>query len=690
MPDLSFYPPNPLSVNPGLTVPAASFRKQVIRVIGAIILFCFVYLLLLLMAAGLAALCIMGGVFLIVNMPKLITLILGLGIIGVGVMVLIFLIKFVFARQSHTNPNRVEIFEEDHPDLFAFIRQLTIDTNTPMPRKVFIVQDVNAAVFYNSSFWSMFLPVRKNLEIGLGLVNVLNLSEFKMVLAHEFGHFSQRSMKLGSYVFTMNKAIYNMLYENSGYDKTLNAWANIHSIFALTATLTVWIARLIQSVLRGMYSVINLQYMSLSREMEFHADAVAVSVTGSDIATSAMRRIEYVNGGMNYCINKAGELAGNNSAMQNMFETQRRVNHYFADINQIAMVDGLPHITNECLSKFTGSRLKYKDQWATHPSMEEREERFRLAGVENAADNRSAWVLFSDKTGLEESMTRHYFSVNFPDAEIKEMVDSETLIDSVKEYRQLYEFPAAFNDYYDNRSFQPIDPDRIVPDAHSFAERYDPAVVQRIKRYFQNMHDLACLQAMERKEIDVKYFQFDQQHHTLSEAGGVIKELESEIETDKQWLLDMDHAAFRFHQQNAAAAAELKQAYEHVIALQEEAGQLDAIVQKILGRINYLYQVQQFSLETLKSELDTLKADEQAFREALEKIRRSGVVEPAVDKTFAEDAATFLGSQAEYMKDDVAQGPAIVALYELANRTAVCFSRAIERKRKHYLEMAAS
>jgi Zn-dependent protease with chaperone function len=37
----------------------------------------------------------------------------------------------------------------------------------------------------------MFLPIKKNLQIGLGLVNSLNVSEFKAVMAHEFGHFTQ-------------------------------------------------------------------------------------------------------------------------------------------------------------------------------------------------------------------------------------------------------------------------------------------------------------------------------------------------------------------------------------------------------------------------------------------------------------------------------------------------------------------
>ena len=72
--------------------------------------------------------------------------------------------------------------------------------------------DVNAAVFYNESLLSLFLPASKNLVIGLGLVNRLNLSEFKAVLAHEFGHFSQSSMKLGTYVYTANRILADIVY----------------------------------------------------------------------------------------------------------------------------------------------------------------------------------------------------------------------------------------------------------------------------------------------------------------------------------------------------------------------------------------------------------------------------------------------------------------------------------------------
>jgi Zn-dependent protease with chaperone function len=41
-----------------------------------------------------------------------------------------------------------------------------------------------------------------------------------------------------------------------------------------------------------MYGVINKNYMSLSREMEFHADAVAASVSGSENLITALKKLE--------------------------------------------------------------------------------------------------------------------------------------------------------------------------------------------------------------------------------------------------------------------------------------------------------------------------------------------------------------------------------------------------------------
>src|SRR5262249_20698318 len=114
-------------------------------------------------------------------------------------MICLFMVKGFFKRSRSDPVIGVEVTEDGEPELFAFIHRLCQDTKAPFPHRIYVVPDVNAAVAYHESVLNLFLPARKNLIIGLGLVNRLNLMEFKAVLAHEFGHFSQKSMKLGTY-----------------------------------------------------------------------------------------------------------------------------------------------------------------------------------------------------------------------------------------------------------------------------------------------------------------------------------------------------------------------------------------------------------------------------------------------------------------------------------------------------------
>lgn len=102
-------------------------------------------------------------------------------------------------------------------------------------------------------------------------------------------------MKLGSYVFHVNKVIYNLLHENDSYASWLNGWSSLSSFFLLFSKGAVVIIQGIQNILLKTYKPLNLNYRGLSREMEFHADAVAASVTGSAPLISALLRIEFAD-----------------------------------------------------------------------------------------------------------------------------------------------------------------------------------------------------------------------------------------------------------------------------------------------------------------------------------------------------------------------------------------------------------
>jgi len=197
-----------------------NFKKHARKTILSIFVFAFTYILLLVLAIGLTIGFTLFGLFIFASKPMFLTGVLCLGLIASGLTILFFLLKFVFAQTKTDTSHLTAITAQDEPRLFALIDEIVNEVDTSFPKKVFLSHDVNASVFYDSTFWSMFLPIRKNLQIGMGLINVVTQQELKAILAHEFGHFSQRSMKLMSYVYHVNQIIYNMLYKNEALDNT--------------------------------------------------------------------------------------------------------------------------------------------------------------------------------------------------------------------------------------------------------------------------------------------------------------------------------------------------------------------------------------------------------------------------------------------------------------------------------------
>ena len=86
------------------------------------------YVVLFVAALGLAALCAAGGIGLIMLKPMLVTIMLGIGLAGLGFMVVVFLIKFLFKSHKVDRSGMVEITEAQHPQLFQFIRTLSKET----------------------------------------------------------------------------------------------------------------------------------------------------------------------------------------------------------------------------------------------------------------------------------------------------------------------------------------------------------------------------------------------------------------------------------------------------------------------------------------------------------------------------------------------------------------------------------
>ena len=143
-----------------------------------------------------------------------------------------------------------------------------------------------------------------------------------------------------------------MLYENNSYNSFLNAWGSLHGVLSVFALITVKIALGIQYVLRAIYGVINKSYMALSREMEFHADAVAASAAGGNNIVSGLSRIELAASCYNTTLNKANELLKDNKKLTNVYNSQLSIYRSVAAQHKLNMKNELPEVSFDLCALF--------------------------------------------------------------------------------------------------------------------------------------------------------------------------------------------------------------------------------------------------------------------------------------------------------------------------------------------------
>jgi Zn-dependent protease with chaperone function len=164
-----------------------------------------------------------------------------------------FMIKGVFFIRRGKPEGLVELRREEQPRLFEFLHQLADDAGAPRPHKVHVSARVNAAVFYDLSLVNLLLPSRKNLEIGLSLVNALTLGELRAVLAHEFGHFGQRAMAVGRWVYVAHQVTAQLVARRDKLDAFVDGLSRSDIRIA-------WVGWVLQTIVWAIRSLIDLAF----------------------------------------------------------------------------------------------------------------------------------------------------------------------------------------------------------------------------------------------------------------------------------------------------------------------------------------------------------------------------------------------------------------------------------------------
>jgi Zn-dependent protease with chaperone function len=303
----------------------------------------------------------------------------------------------------------------------------------------------------------MFLPIKKNLQIGIGLMNSLTQDELKAVLAHEFGHFSQKSMKIGSYVYYANQVIHNLLFQNDSFGSLIDQWANIHWFIKLGVRVAIYIIIGIQKILQFFYKLINLNYLKLSREMEFHADAIAAHVAGSDALANTLLRIDLASTAYYTVLNYYERNISKAQITNNIYPQQSWVMKSISEANEVPIFQELPQVTLEKFDKINQSKLVVEDQWATHPSMNERVQHLHKLNIQQQQVHRDLAIhLLQNPQDILQHQTAQLFALVQYD-KATELVSYEQFVDNLQEEKTHNSYAPAYKGYFDWRHPAPLE-----------------------------------------------------------------------------------------------------------------------------------------------------------------------------------------------------------------------------------------
>jgi Peptidase family M48 len=250
---------------------------------------------------------------------------------------------------------------------------------------------------------------RVSLEIGLPLINMLTLGEFKAVLAHEFGHFAQRSMAVGRWVYVSQQVAVYLISKRDGVDKFLNALGSIH--LALTAL--AWVLNLIvwsiRALIESVFQLVLMAQRALSREMELQADLVSVSVTGSDALIQALYRTAAAEETWDRTLEFANKQLAEGKAVENLLDLQSRLVGILRKLRMEPSYGQLPKSQEPTVAQrlFKAELAQPSRMWSTHPLNHEREDNAKKIYVSAPSDDRSSWLVFADANAIQCKLSSH-------------------------------------------------------------------------------------------------------------------------------------------------------------------------------------------------------------------------------------------------------------------------------------------
>lgn len=286
--------------------------------------------------------------------------------------------------------------------------------------------------------------------------------------------------------------------------------------------------------------------------MEYHADEVSANVAGGKHLGEALMRLDLGSAAYGSIMSFYGEKSKSGQIPDNIYPHHSFATNYFAQQNKIDIIDGFPKVGLDHLNEFKGTKVEIKNQWASHPEVEDRVGRVSAIELDQGklSSNSPSWNLFSNQEELQKKIT----GLVFKEVEIKEpavIFGNEAFNQEFVEDLRKYDFDQVFNGYYysENPFYDDIEVslEKAMPiDGIALSDLFSDEMKVTLKNKGRLETDIAILNGINSGDIKTKTFDYEGIKYNKSDAFSLSKRLESDLKVLKDKIEENQNLILAF------------------------------------------------------------------------------------------------------------------------------------------------
>lgn len=208
-------------------------NKALLRTFGFLLITLLPFLIYLLLFALYSAVTFaVYGLLTISKLPRVpIGILVGLAVVALGTGIAIFVGLYYLFFPAKRKTLGVAVPRSEQARLWNLTDGVAREIVSKPVDKIMITPDPGIGVYLEGNIFKTILGGGSRvLEIGIPSIHGLKLDEFKAILAHEYGHFSNRDTQWSTFTFAMGNSLLSTLRSTPGptqNDKEQGGWITL-------------------------------------------------------------------------------------------------------------------------------------------------------------------------------------------------------------------------------------------------------------------------------------------------------------------------------------------------------------------------------------------------------------------------------------------------------------------------------